>query len=97
MNTTPTIPGAFVVQSQGPDQPVFILGPDPQNRFIARMEQGTMEDAFLLEASRDLLSALEALLAYDMNDAPEPHPATYEFEIYTAARAAINKATGKNK
>lgn len=70
--TTPTIPGSFVVQQNDPPGCIHILGPEPQNRFIARIEEGTMEDAFLLAASRDMLAALSGLI-HDIEHEIEPH------------------------
>ncbi len=91
MNTTPTIPGSFVVQSQGPDEPVFILGPEPQNRFIARMDEGTMEDAKLLAASRELLTMLRRLLGeICLTESGMSHIAPLTLEH---ARAAISNTT----
>jgi len=56
---TPTISGSFTVQQLSPGDPIHILGPAPQNRFIARIEEGTIEDAHLLAASRELLQILK--------------------------------------
>lgn len=60
---TPTIPGSFAIQQQDPDATIYILGPEPQNRIIARIEEGTMEDARLLTSSRTLLKALREIQA----------------------------------
>ena len=52
------------------------------------------EIAQLLAASPDMLEALKRLSAFaegNMND----YPSEYEEEIYSAARAAIAKATGQ--
>jgi hypothetical protein len=58
---TPTIPGHFVVQQFAPSDPIYILGPEPQNRFVARIEEGTMQDAQLLAASREMLEIIKEL------------------------------------
>lgn len=69
---TPTIPGPFVVQQHDPPGCIHILGPHPQNRFIARIEEGTMEDAYLLAASRDLLSVARKAAALSTNQCCDP-------------------------
>ena len=62
----------LVVQQQGPDEPIFLMGPEPLNRFIARMDEGTLNEAeyivrcvnshaALVEASRTVLGQLEVV------------------------------------
>jgi hypothetical protein len=51
---------------------MFILGPDPQNRFIARIDEGTMEDAILLAASRDLLAVARKAAALKTSQDCDP-------------------------
>lgn len=62
--STSTIRGPFVVQQQGPDEPIYIL--DIANRFVARIEKDLppayrMEHAQLLAAAPELLAELKRL------------------------------------
>ncbi len=82
----------FIVQQQGPDEPIFILGPEPQNRFIARMEEGTMEETHLLAAAPDLLVALEQCVPLIVAHANSSGEGVSTLQV---ARQAIAKAKGK--
>lgn len=37
-------PHEFFAQSQGPDEPVFVVGPEPRRKFICRMDEGSYDE-----------------------------------------------------
>lgn len=97
-------PGPWTVQlpRHGPDEPIWILGPEPKTIFVARMgsamgyndatHETQLADARLIAAAPDLLEALTSLA-----DCPGLTPLPgYRSELDAAmvhARAAIAKAT----
>lgn len=83
--STPTLLGSFTIHQLFPNTPIYIIGPEPQNRYIAQIEEGTMEDARLLAAAPELLNLCEkSLLALHEDDFPS---------LREALRNAITKAT----
>jgi len=53
----------WIKQRQGPDESRYILGPEPGNRFIARMDNEATDEEWTLAASAPaLLAAMEKLV-----------------------------------
>ena len=67
MNEAKHTPLNLSVQCQADGEPVFILGPEPENCLIARLDEGTLEDAAMIVRAVNnhaaLVEALEFLLA----------------------------------
>lgn len=97
--TAKRTPGPWCIHQTLPEMPICILGPEPGNAILARMDQdeSRLADARLIAAAPELLEACKRFAAW-IGDNPTKEKGwgkDYEVSVADQARAAIARAEGR--
>lgn len=66
-------PGLLAVQSQGPGGPTFLLGPEPESKFLARMGlAGPWDGAWVTNCDEDEANAVHLAACWNACDGINP-------------------------